>query len=164
MNPQTIHRQQTIRQPAASRPDASDSRQFNPVASETDGQRSLRRVQQRLWLVAMIMAALGLGGCASMFNTPPPVTVPEIIKLSREGVPDYEIIDKMRKSGTVYRLKASQLAELHAQGVPDSVINYMQRTYLQAVRRRQELDDWDNWNELDGWWYGGPYWGWPDAY
>lgn len=99
-----------------------------------------------------------------MFNTPPPVTVPEIIKLSREGVPDYEIIDKMRKSGTVYRLKASQLAELHAQGVPDSVINYMQRTYLQAVRRRQELDDWDSWNNVDGWWYGGPYWGWPDAY
>ena len=36
-----------------------------------------------------------------------------------------------------------QLARLHDQGVADPVINYMQQTYLEAVRREQNLADWN---------------------
>jgi hypothetical protein len=43
----------------------------------------------------------------------------------------------MRDSGTVYRLTAAQLAQLHDQGVADPVIDYMQQTYLNAVLREQ---------------------------
>ena len=58
----------------------------------------------------------------------PPVTVPQIVLMSKEGVPADEIIEKMRESGTVYILQASQLAQLKEQGVPDAVIDYMQQT------------------------------------
>jgi hypothetical protein len=112
-----------------------------------------------------LMAVMFLGGCAPFTGserTPPPVTVSEIIQLSKKGVPVNEIIEKMRASHTVYRLAAAQLAQLHDERVPDRVINYMQRTYLRAVRQDQRLKDWDYWRlGADGFWYGGPYYGWP---
>jgi hypothetical protein len=36
-----------------------------------------------------------------------------------------------------------QLARLHDKGVADPVFNYMQETYLEAVRREQNLADWN---------------------
>jgi hypothetical protein len=34
-----------------------------------------------------------------------------------------------------------QLARLHDQGVADAVINYMQQTYLEAVRREEAISE-----------------------
>ncbi len=109
-----------------------------------------------------------LGGCSTLGlrPAPPPVTVPEIVQMSQEGQPVQAIIAKMRASGTAYRLTAAQFAQLHDEGVADPVINYMQETYLHAVRRDQRLEDWNRWNFDGGWWYGWPGpgpWGW-DAY
>ena len=123
------------------------------------------RMYQLLLLAVIMLTVAGISGCASLSDEESaPVTVPEIISMSKLGEPDYRIINRMRDSGTVYRLKASQLANLKTQGVSDNVINYMQRTYLEAVRRHQALEDWNNWSEVDGWWYGGYAWGWPDAW
>ena len=72
-----------------------------------------------------------------------------------------EIVARMRRSGTVYRLTGSQLAYLHDERVPDTVIDYMQRTYLRAVRRNQFLADESRWSlEPDGYFYGGLPYGW----
>jgi hypothetical protein len=123
----------------------------------------VRQLRSLSTLFLLALTATLLGGCATLGGeAPPPVTVPEVVQMSKEGVPDYQIISEMRKSGTVYRLSAEELADLRDQGVADPVINYMQRTYLEAVRRRQELADWDNWTNRDGWWYGGSPYGWPD--
>jgi hypothetical protein len=109
------------------------------------------------------MGSLLLAGCASLqTKSPTPITVPEIVQMSKDKVPSYEIIDRMGKSGTTYRLDAAQLASLHEDGVSDAVINYMQQTYLQSVQRQQSLQDWDYWTEDDGWWYGGRPYGWSD--
>ncbi len=105
---------------------------------------------------------LALAGCATGPRSQP-VTVPQVIEMSEAGVPPDQIIRRMRDSGTTYRLKASQLADLEKEGVPGPVINYMQRTYLDAVRRDQQYRDWDLWvMDRDGYWYGGcPHgWGW----
>ncbi len=84
------------------------------------------------------------------------MTVTDIVRISQEKVPADEIVNKMRESGTVYRLKASELANLKEQGVQDAVINYMQQTYLDAMRRNQALTDWNSWTMgPDGYWYGG---------
>lgn len=111
-------------------------------------------------------ALIFLSGCATLgIVTPPPVTVADIVKMSKNNVPADEIIQKMRDSRTVYRLKASELAKLKEEGVPDAVINYMQQTYLNAVRRNQTLEDWSYWNSgPDGYWYGGGPYGWPDEW
>lgn len=103
--------------------------------------------------------AAALSGCSTLGYRPAqPVTVQEIVAMTREKVPAVDIIAKMRESGTVYRLTASQLANLREQGVPNDVIDYMQHTYLEAVRRDQRWQDWNRWNWWDGYWYSGwPY-------
>ncbi len=115
-------------------------------------------------LAVVVLLTSLLTGCSTLGvkPAPPPVRVPQIVQMSREGMPAQEIIQKMRASGTAYRLTAAQLVQLHKEGVPDAVLNYMQETYLQAVRHDQRLEDWNRWSFDDGWWYG-PWpepWGW----
>jgi hypothetical protein len=115
-------------------------------------------------LVVLAFGGLLLGsGCASSrVPSVPPVTVADIVSMSQNHVPADEIIARIRASGTVYRLKADQLVKLKAEGVPDDVLNYMQETYLEAVRRDQSRRDWNQWVlEDDGFWYGGVPFGWP---
>ncbi len=115
-----------------------------------------------LLALMVLLPALSLGGCATLSPTrPAPVTVDQIITMSKAGTPPQDIIKVMRDSGTVYRLTASQLADLRQQGVSDQVIDYMQQTYLEAVRRNQALRDLSYWHWGPGGYYygGGPY-GW----
>jgi len=113
-------------------------------------------------IILALFIATGVLACSGMnFNSPPHVTVAEIIAMSKSGEPDAVIIDKIRNSGTVYRLSASQLADLLKQGVSDAVINYMQQTYLEAIRRNQQLNDQSYWTLYgDGYLYGGYPFGW----
>jgi hypothetical protein len=108
-------------------------------------------------LVLVAVPVLLAGGCATLGSEPPRVSVPEIVALSQEGVPANAILEKMRAAGTVYRLTASQLADLRDKGVPDAVIDAMQRGYLEAVRRDERLADWNMWRFDGGWWYGRPW-------
>ncbi len=94
-----------------------------------------------------------------------PVTVADIVKMSKEKVSPDKIIKKIRKSQTVYKLKADQLAKLSKEGVSDPVLNYMEKTHLDAVKHNQSLDNsyyW--WPGEDGYEYGGPAFGWPGNY
>jgi hypothetical protein len=126
--------------------------------------RYFRPTAARMQSFTIFLCGLSLSvfaGCTffSSKPLPPPVTVPQILEMSKMGVPPGAIVQKMRDSGTVYRLQASQLAQLKAQGVPDAVLNYMQQTYLDAVRTDQSRADFDNWALLgDGDMYGGPWW------
>ncbi len=112
------------------------------------------------WVVAVVFVVLS--GCATLTGArPAPVTVGQIIKWSHEGVPPQDIINLMQDSGTAYRLSASQLADLRQKEVSDAVINYMQQTYLNAVRENQARRDFAYWYwGPDGYWYGGPPYGW----
>jgi len=100
-----------------------------------------------------------------MTRPPQPVSVAEIVQMSKNGTPALSIIETIRRSGTVYRLSASQLADLRTQGVADKVLNYMQHTYLQSVRRNQRLNDEQYWTpDDDGYSYGGYPYGWDDGW
>ena len=119
-------------------------------------------VRQNLLLVpafrvAILLAVAGLAaGCAAVGPPlPPPPTIDEVVKLSTEGVPAHDIIERMRDAQAVYRLPASELAKLHGQGVPDKVIDYMQRTYIAAERydeylRTRDLYLWSGWPSYRG--------------
>ena len=109
-----------------------------------------------------LLLALTMAGCA-MFGgaRPQPVTVPEVVEMSKTGTPAADIITKMRASGMVYRLKASQLADLKQQGVAPEVIDHMQQTYLNAVKRDASYEDWQHWSRYNDYWYGGVPYGWP---
>ena len=111
-------------------------------------------VFQRFVIAAFLVAV----SACSPFN---PLTVPQIVEMSREGVPPDAIITRIKESNTVYRLHAYQINQLSKEGVNDKVLDYMQHTYLDAVQNDQSLADWDNY-ELgeDGFFYGGNPVGW----
>ncbi len=119
-----------------------------------------RKAHQVVLSLAVVL--LAIAGCATTqpyeFKT---VTVEEIIQMSKDKVPTDQIIKKIAESGTVYRLSASQLADLRDAGVPNEVVNYMQQTYLDAVRRDQARRDMRYWSAgPNGYWYGGVPYGW----
>lgn len=114
-----------------------------------------------------LATALVITGCfvVHLGRTDQRVTVADVVRMSQARVPADQITTRMRRSGTVYRLTASQLVHLHDEGVPDAVIDYMQRTYLRAVRRNQFLADESRWSlEPDGYVYGGLPYGWSPAW
>ena len=119
-----------------------------------------------LYLSILVIGALFMQGCM-VYQTysVPPVTVADILQMTKDSVPTDQIIQKMKESNTVYRLTAAQLTDLSKKGVAPEVLNYMQETHLEAVRQNQQLEDqsywWPGW---DGYWYGGPAFGWPPYY
>jgi hypothetical protein len=107
-------------------------------------QRFKKKLQRQRSASMFLVGSALLGGCATLGfeQNKRPVTVSEVVRMSEEGLPPETIVNKMRDSESVYRLSAAQLAQLHDQGVQDQVINYMQETYLNAVRREQDLANW----------------------
>lgn len=110
---------------------------------------------------ALLVVGVMLAGCATT-PAPPPVTVEQVVQMSREGLSPEEIIAKMEDSETVYRLSGSELARLKERGVPDAVLDYMQDTYVDYERSRV-------YRHYDPWWgppYASvyPYWGWYGPY
>jgi hypothetical protein len=90
------------------------------------------------------------------------VTVHDIVQMSKDGVSSKDIIREIRKTHTAYNLKADQLAKLRDEGVQDSVINYMEKTHIDAIRRNQQMEDsfyW--WPGYYRYLYGGFGYGWP---
>jgi hypothetical protein len=127
--------------------------------------RGSQRAIGRLALLAVAGLCVGALGCASVFGrryAEHPVTVTEVVMLSKHGVDPEKIIGKMRRGGTVYHLSDKQYAELRKQGVTPSVISYMQRVHEEAVREFPKLaadEDLNCWSlGFDGFWYaGGPF-------
>ena len=114
-------------------------------------------------VVFCLVAGFLLAGCSTSGNKKvPPVSVGEIVQMSKSGMSPEDIMAKIRESGTVYRLKASELVDLKKQGVSDEVIDYMQKTYIRAVQHDQRLQDESYWTrQNDGYWYGGMWSDWP---
>lgn len=105
-------------------------------------------------------------GCSDISQKPDSyVSIDEIVQMSKEGKPMSFILDTIKVSGTVYHLSASQIADLKKQGVSDTVLNYMQQTHLESVRRNQQLLDQKYWTLYnDGYLYGGYPFGWEDGW
>lgn len=91
-----------------------------------------------------------------------PVTVPDIVQMSKDKVSSKNIINEIRKSHTAYTLKANEFAKLQQEGVADSVVNYMQKTHLDLIRNNQQRQDSYYWGPYyGGYGYGGLGYGWP---
>ena len=124
-------------------------------------QHDIRLTAARMRSVTLFLCGLSLSllaGCAYSVRTPhPPVTVPQIVEMSKAGVPPGDIVQKMHAAGTDYRLEASQLAQLQEQGVPEVVLNYMQQTYLDSAREDQRREDLD-YSAIDGGGYIAELW------
>jgi hypothetical protein len=129
------------------------AQELSVVSAVVSGVDAIRRTDQIMGAVKLVVA-LGLlavfFGCATPVQYPPAPTLEEIVSMSKAGTPPDEIIRKMQVAHAVYPLSAAELAKLHDQGVNDNVINYMQQTYLEQMRRETYY------RYYDPWW---PYWG-----
>lgn len=77
-----------------------------------------------------------LAGCAAR---PPRPTLDEIVQLSREGIPAQTLVEQLQKSRAVWPLTASQILSLRDEGVDVSVLDYLQGTYVEAIRNEERL-------------------------
>lgn len=123
----------------------------------------------RALCLACLVLVVGLAsGCVATGPPPPsPPTLDEIAALGVAGASADAIIARMREARAVYRVPASELVKLRARGVPDAVIDYMQRTYIAAERydeylRTRDLYLWSGWPSYRGVYpYGYSYGGGP---
>jgi hypothetical protein len=123
---------------------------FNVLFERREMMKTFKKLSQKQGPALIFLTCVTLlSGCAALgFKQPEPVTVGQVIEMSKEGVPAEAIVKKMRDSETVYRFTGAQLAELHDLGVADQVLDYMQRTYIEEERREQSREDqgtWDMW-------------------
>ncbi|MGQ5523302.1 hypothetical protein ACUHMQ_08585 [Chitinimonas sp. PSY-7] len=102
----------------------------------------------RIIVALLLPLALLLNACATL---PPPISVDEAIKLSKEGNSPDAIIEMMRASRSTYTLSASDIVRLSKSSLPEPVLDYMQKTQLDAARQEERLRLWSE---------RGPRWGW----
>ena len=121
----------------------------------------------RILKLVLTLAALSLlFGCAAFGPPPKPITPQEVVQMAKDGLSSEAIIQKLRDSGTVYQVSASDLVKLSKEGVPSEVLDYMQNTYLAAVRddeaRRAMFYRWGPYGPPSPfYWRYHPYpWGW----
>ncbi len=119
--------------------------------------RRLRR------LLAAASLSLTVSGCSTLGEPLPPAPTPaEIVAAAKAGQTAQQIIERMQRSRAVYRLPASELAKLREQGVPDPVIDYMQRVHLDVVRFEESMRARSFYGP--GWGAWGPAYGWRDPF
>jgi len=83
---------------------------------------------------------LALAGCAAL-EGPAPLSGAEIVMLAREGKTAPEIIAELQRTATVLRLDASDIVNLHDAGVPDEVLDYLQRVQIDALLWQQRASE-----------------------
>ena len=95
-----------------------------------------------------LLLLLSLAGCATV-DQPQPLTGADIVWLAKSGKSAPEIIEELRRTGTVLPLQASDIVALHESGVPDEVLDYLQRAQIDEIRWRDRFSQ--------GYWYGPGY-------
>ena len=78
-------------------------------------------------------------GCASQPKTPPPppVTLNDVIQMTRAHATDQQIIDRINASHTIFRLTANEIVYLRSENVSEPVVNYMNDTYARYLAEQQ---------------------------
>ena len=87
--------------------------------------------------LALLATLLALSGCASIAGPErQPITLEQIVAMTKEGKDALSIIDAIKESRTTYDVMASQYAKLSRDGVPDAVIDFMQHGQLRMAERQ----------------------------
>lgn len=94
-------------------------------------------VEQVACALLLLLAAV-LAGCAGLRGREPP-TLDQVVQMSRDGVPAEKIIRELQETNAVYPLTGAQIAKLHDEGVPESVLDYLQQAYVDSVRWQERM-------------------------
>jgi len=106
--------------------------------------------------LAFCLLSLSLAGCATL-DAPAPLSGAEIVELVRTGKTAPEIIAELQRTGTVLNLAASDIVSLHEAGVPDEVLDYLQRVQIDALLWQERNSyRWYGSGAFGDWTYTGP--------
>lgn len=89
-----------------------------------------------------------LAGCAAM-ERPRPLSGADVVALAKQGRTPQQIIEELKRTDTVLPLQASDIVRLHEAGVPDEVLDHLQRAQIDEIRWRDRYSQ--------GYWYGPGY-------
>lgn len=123
--------------------------------------RPMRISAVRLALLLLVCAVMT--ACATTQKREP-VTLEQVIQMSKAGTPPADIINKLKESRSVFMLSGSQFAKLREDGVDDSVLDFLQSIYIASVdmdaRLRYQSMYWGyGWGPSYRSYYGAwPYW------
>ena len=93
------------------------------------------------------------------------LTVQQIQNMIEQGNSFQDIIGEIQESGTVYKLSDAQQQKLRGSGFTATLLSFMELTYNHAVEVNPALKKSnDQWHQVDGYWYGGRPFGWPEAW
>lgn len=81
------------------------------------------------------------------------MSLADVISMTKGGMPDADIIQRIEGSHTVFRLGVADVTLLHKEGVSERVINYMMETYPRAIAEEQRRQDY----YFYGGYYSGPW-------
>ena len=85
--------------------------------------------------------------------------------MTEQGRSFEEIMGEIQETGTVYRLTDDQQQRLRGSSLSATLLSFMQLTYVHAVEANPALKtSSDQWHQVDGFWYGGRPFGWPEAW
>jgi len=117
-------------------------------------------------LLGLLAAACASHSAAPKPGAPPHVlTVPQLTRMVELGTQPSVIIGEIQRTGTVYRLTTQQAQDLKSSGMPPGLMSFMDLTYTHAIQKNPDLAKSDaQWHQIDGYWYGGRPFGWPEAW
>ena len=95
------------------------------------------------WLILLLAA-----GCATL-ERPVPLSGADVVNLAKSGKTAPQIIEELKRTDTVLPLQASDIVALHESGVPNEVLDYLQRAQIDEIRWRDRYSH--------GYWYGPGY-------
>jgi PBP1b-binding outer membrane lipoprotein LpoB len=93
------------------------------------------------------------------------LTVQQVQAMVNQGMSFTDIMGEIQQSGTVYRLTDDQSQHLRGSAFSATLLSFMKLTYTHAIEANPALKKSnDQWHQIDGYWYGGRPFGWPEAW
>jgi hypothetical protein len=88
----------------------------------------------------VVAFAVLVAGCAGFDPGPPPLSRADVVQMSKAGETPAAIIGRLKASGTVLWLTASDIVDMRQSGVPAEVLDYLQAALLAEMRLRAQFD------------------------
>jgi hypothetical protein len=105
----------------------------------------------KLLFTALVAASL-MSACATLGDNTPPLTIDALVARAKAGESNESLLASLRASRERFTLTGSEFAKLKERGLPDVVLDELQKRELAAVRD----EEWRNAQPI-GWWRAWPY-------
>jgi hypothetical protein len=105
-------------------------------------------------LFTALAAATLMSACATLGDNTPPLTIDALVARAKTGESSESLLASLRASRERFTLTGSEFARLKERGLPDAVLDELQKREVAAARE----EEWRNAQPI-GWWRTWPYYG-----